>query len=62
MRREGYEMAVTPPRVLLKEDPNRPGVMLEPFELVSIECELEHVAGIIEKLNDRKGVLMDIAE
>lgn len=62
MRREGYEMAVTPPRVILQEDPSRPGVMLEPFELVTIDTDLEHVAGIIDKLNDRKGVLLDIAE
>ena len=55
-------MAVTPPRVLLKEDPSRPGVKLEPYELVTIDCDLQHVAGIIDKLNDRKGVLMDIFE
>jgi len=62
MRREGYEMAVCPPRVLLQEDPERPGVMLEPYELVTIDTDLEYVAGIIDKLNDRKAVLMGIEE
>ena len=62
MRREGFELAVTPPQVLMKEDPNRPGVMLEPYEEVKIDTDLEYVSGIIDKLNDRKGVLMDIEE
>jgi len=62
MRREGYEMAVTPPRVIMKEDPARPGVMLEPFELVTIDTDLAYVAGVIDRLNDRKGTLLDIEE
>jgi GTP-binding protein len=62
MRREGFELAVTPPQVVMKEDPERPGKMLEPYEEVMIDTDLEYVAGIIDKLNDRKGVLMDIVE
>jgi len=62
MRREGFELAVTPPQVMMKEDPERPGIKLEPYEEVMIDTDLEYVAGIIDKLNDRKGVLMDIVE
>ena len=36
--------------------------MLEPYEEVKIDTDLGYVAGIIDKLNDRKGVLMDIVE
>jgi GTP-binding protein len=60
MRREGFEFAVTPPQVIMTEDPERPGVMLEPFEEVTIDTDLDYVSGIIDKLNDRKGVLLDI--
>jgi len=62
MRREGFELAVTPPRVIMKEDPKNPSKMLEPFEEVAIDTDLEYVARLIDKLNDRKGVLMDIQE
>lgn len=46
----------------MKEDPDRPGIMLEPYEEVKIDTDLEYVSGIIDKLNDRKGVLLDIEE
>ena len=62
MRREGFELAVTAPQVIMKEDPENPGTMLEPYEEVVIDTNLEHVASIIDKLNDRKGVLLDIEE
>lgn len=62
MRREGYEMAVCPPRVIMQADPERPDVMLEPYELVTIDTDLDYVAGIIDKLNDRKAVLLGIEE
>lgn len=58
MRREGFEMAVTPPQVLMKEDPDNPKKMLEPFEEVTIDTEMDYVALIIDKLNGRKGVLL----
>ena len=60
MRREGFEMAVTPPQVIMKEDKKRKGLMLEPFEEVVIDTDLDYVSGIIDKLNDRKGILLDI--
>ena len=62
MRREGFELAVTPPNVIMREDPKRPGVMLEPYEEVTIDTDLDYVSSIIDKLNDRKGVLLDIQE
>lgn len=61
MRREGFELAVTAPQVILKECPDT-GKMLEPYEEVIIDTDLDHVASIIDKLNDRKGVLLDIEE
>jgi GTP-binding protein len=62
MRREGFELAVTPPNVIMREDPKRKGVMLEPYEEVTIDTDLDYVSSIIDKLNDRKGVLLDIKE
>jgi len=62
MRREGYELAVTPPQVLMRPDPENPDKMLEPYEEVQIDTDLEYVAGIIDKLTDRKGVLMTFEE
>lgn len=32
MRREGFELSVTPPKVILQDDPSNPGMKLEPFE------------------------------
>ena len=58
MRREGYEMAITPPQVVMQADPKNPKKMLEPFEEVEIEADLEFCSMIIEKMNNRKGVLM----
>lgn len=46
----------------MKEDPKNPGKMLEPYEEVVIDCDLEYVSGIIDKLGDRKGILLDIQE
>jgi len=37
-------------------------LLLEPYEEVQIETDLKYVANIIDKLNDRKGVLLDIEE
>ncbi len=59
MRREGFELAVTPPQVILKPDPKDPKKFLEPYEEVIIDTDLEYTAMIIERLvNNRKGVLL----
>jgi GTP-binding protein len=61
MRREGFEMSVTPPQVILKEDPDT-GEMLEPYEEVKIDTDLDYLSGIIDRMNERKGVLLDVQE
>ncbi len=57
MRREGFEMGVSRPEVIIKEIN---GVKSEPFEYVTIEVEEEHQGTIMEKLGDRKGDLKDM--
>lgn len=61
MRREGYEMAVTPPEVLTKKC-EETGVVLEPFEHVEVETDLEFMNLILEKMNARKGIIMDSSQ
>lgn len=58
MRREGFELAVTPPEVVMKQDPNDPKKMLEPYEEVHIDTDLEYVSMLIDKINGRKGILL----
>ena len=57
MRREGFEMGVSRPEVILKEID---GKKCEPFEMVTIEVEEEHQGTIMEKLGDRKGDLTNM--
>ena len=57
MRREGYELAVSRPRVLLKEID---GVKMEPYELLTVDVEEEHQGGVMEELGRRKGDLQDM--
>ena len=57
MRREGYEMSVSKPQVLLHEEN---GEKLEPFEEVLINCPNEYSGTIINDLNERKGILQSI--
>ncbi len=58
MRREGYELAVSRPRVVLKEVD---GVKHEPYELLTVDVEDSHQGGIMEELGRRKGELLDMA-
>jgi len=58
MRREGFELMVGPPTVIEKEDN---GERLEPFELVDIELPEEYASAAISLLNERKGMLVDMA-
>ena len=57
MRREGYELAVSRPRVVFKDID---GVRHEPMELLTVDLEDEHQGGIIEELGRRKGELLDM--
>ena len=58
MRREGYELTVSRPRVLLKKDEN--GQMIEPIEECQIDVDEEYSGVIVEKLSQRKGELTDM--
>ena len=57
MRREGYELAVSRPQVLLKEVD---GVKMEPFELLTVDVEEGHQGAVMEELGRRKGDLQDM--
>lgn len=55
MRREGYELAVSKPEVVIKRDEN--GKKLEPVEEVVISVPDEYSGSVISKLNMRKGMM-----
>ncbi|NOZ09985.1 MAG: translational GTPase TypA [Gammaproteobacteria bacterium] len=57
MRREGYELGVSRPEVIVKEVD---GVMMEPFEQVTIDIEDKHQGAVIERLGERGGDLKNI--
>ncbi|RBA03233.1 translational GTPase TypA [Staphylococcus arlettae] len=58
MRREGYELQVSKPQVILKDID---GVTCEPFERVQCEVPQEYTGGVIESLGQRKGEMLDMA-
>ncbi len=55
MRREGYEIAVSKPEVLMRRDKH--GKLLEPIEKVVITVPDEYSGSVISKLNIRKGLM-----
>ena len=57
MRREGYELAVSPPRVLMKEEN---GKQLEPIERLVIDVPEGAVGAVMEKLGSRKAELQEM--
>jgi len=57
MRREGYELAVSKPRVVFKEVD---GVRQEPMELVTADVEDQHQGAVMQALGERKGELMNM--
>ncbi len=59
MRREGYELSVSTPRVLFKEDEN--GNKTEPFERLVIDVPEESVGSVMEKMGTRKAELVSMA-
>lgn len=59
MRRQGYEFAVSRPRVIYKQDEN--GRLLEPMELLMIEVPEQYVGAVMEKLGTRRAEIINIA-
>ncbi len=59
MRREGYEMQVSEPEVILKE---KDGVTMEPFEKLVVEIPLEYQGVIIEEVGKRGGELKNMTQ
>ena len=58
MRREGFEMTVSRPRVVSRKDEN--GVLQEPIEEVTIDVDDEFSSTVIDALNRRKGEMVDM--
>lgn len=58
MRREGYELSVSTPRVLFKEDEN--GRKLEPVERLVIDVPEDCVGSVMEKMGTRKAELVEM--
>lgn len=58
MRREGFEMSISPPQVMYQEVD---GKKMEPVEEVVIQVEEAHVGSVIEALSLRKGEMQDMA-
>ena len=58
MRREGFELGVGRPQVIIREID---GVMSEPFEQLTIDVEEQHQGTVMERLGERKGDLKDMA-
>ncbi|MDP3902162.1 MAG: translational GTPase TypA [bacterium] len=59
MRREGYELQVSQPQVVTKEEN---GIILEPFEEVTIDTPQEFAGTVIETMGRRRGIMMDMKE
>ena len=58
MRREGFELIVSRPRVLYKTDDK--GNRLEPIEEVIIDVDEEYVSAVVDGMNQRKGSMLDM--
>ena len=58
MRREGYELAVSKPRVLFKTIDNE---RCEPFEQLTVDIEEAHQGAVMEELGRRRGELLDMS-
>jgi len=59
MRREGYELSVSTPRVLFKKD-EETGQRLEPIERLVIDVPADCVGSVMEKIGTRKGEMIDM--
>ena len=59
MRREGFELTISRPRVVYREDPET-GKRLEPIEEVIIDVDDEYSGTVVEKLSARKGEMLEM--
>jgi GTP-binding protein len=59
MRREGYELSVSRPKVLMREDA-KTGERLEPIEEVVIDLDEEHSGIVVQKLSERRAELVEM--
>ncbi|KAK6919139.1 Translation elongation factor EFTu-like, domain 2 [Dillenia turbinata] len=57
MRREGFELSVSPPKVMYKTEN---GIKLEPIEEITIEVNEEHVGLVMEALSHRRAEILDM--
>ena len=57
MRREGYELAVSRPEVIMK---TIDGELMEPWETLTVDVEESHQGTVMEKISSRKGELQDM--
>ena len=58
MRREGFELSISRPRVLFKNDEK--GARLEPIEEIQIDVDEEFVGSVVEAMSNRKGEMTDM--
>jgi GTP-binding protein len=59
MRREGFELAVSRPRVVLRKD-EATGQLLEPIEEVVIDVDEEHSGVVVQKMSERKADMVEM--
>jgi GTP-binding protein len=59
MRREGFELSVSRPKVLLRENP-KTGEIKEPIEEVVIDVDEDHSGIVVQKLSERRGEMMEM--
>ncbi|HEY9057929.1 MAG TPA: translational GTPase TypA, partial [Aurantimonas sp.] len=58
MRREGFELGISRPRVVMKEGEN--GEVLEPIEEVVIDVDEEHSGVVVQKMSERKAEMIEL--
>jgi len=59
MRREGFEMQVSEPEVIVKEEN---GIKVEPYEELVVDVPMEFSGTVIEKIGKRRGIMRDMVE
>ncbi len=58
MRREGFELSVSRPTVIVRE---KDGITEEPFETVAVDIESRHQGAVMDALGDRRGELIEVS-